>query len=547
MSKRRKVAGGIAGILLIFAVLTLAAPFLIREYVKKKYPEVQVGRVTLGWPATFHDVMINRAGLLADLREVRVTPRRTDPIRISGGTVVIIRGQSSAGEASGRTILAEKLDVTVLDGDDRIELKDVTVDDKYRFKSGRASMRDYQVELLEGIVSKDRKTLEAETVEVEVELPFELPRFPKKGRLRASRIQADLSKKEVEIGEVVFASAKAEHIKVIYKPNVLVSTVQRITTDHPWISVGPTTFHDVSFHVPLPVSSIDLGIGRASFHVDPKTYHVLGDNSCSALVEALPYPRPEAFQVPPEAFSGHIQFDVQAKPKPKFQLRYACKLACDVDLIQSLRAKSFTYMAYDSKGNLFARTIGRQMAGWTSIGVIPGHVTKAFITLEDPGFPSHRGIIPQALLNSFTDNLRLGEFFRGGSTITQQLAKNLWLRRHKTLNRKVYEAFLAMALESCLSKDEILELYLNVVEFGPDLYGIGSASQHYFKKDVADLSVEEAFYLARILPNPRKVLPPDQGGLESAKKLMKNLVDSGFLNETYLQVTPDTTGWDIAE
>jgi membrane peptidoglycan carboxypeptidase len=177
-------------------------------------------------------------------------------------------------------------------------------------------------------------------------------------------------------------------------------------------------------------------------------------------------------------------------------------------------------------------------------------VVKAVITLEDPGFWRHRGIIVQALRNSLKDNLALGEFFRGGSTITQQLAKNLWLRRHKTLSRKVYEALLAMSLESCLSKDEILGLYLNVVEFGPDLYGIGPATKRYFDKDVYDLLADEAFFLARILPRPSKVVPPEQGGLENARRLMKQLVLTGHIEDVYL---PDdgeednSEGWQTNE
>jgi membrane peptidoglycan carboxypeptidase len=122
-----------------------------------------------------------------------------------------------------------------------------------------------------------------------------------------------------------------------------------------------------------------------------------------------------------------------------------------------------------------------------------------------------------------------------------QLAKNLWLRRDKTLGRKVQEFFLAQALESCFTKDQILELYLNVVEFGPDLYGIGPAAERYFKVSAAAISPVQAFWLASILPRPRSAVPPDAATLERIRKLMTRFAGDGKIPEAYLEDFSATT------
>jgi membrane peptidoglycan carboxypeptidase len=169
-----------------------------------------------------------------------------------------------------------------------------------------------------------------------------------------------------------------------------------------------------------------------------------------------------------------------------------------------------------------------------------GDMPLAVTTMEDPGFEHHRGFIVQAFSNSFLDNLKQGRFLRGGSTITMQLAKNLWLTREKTLGRKVQEFFLSQALESCYSKDEIMELYLNVVEFGPNQYGVGNGSMHWFHKGPGELVPTEAFWLASILPRPSRTQPPTDSSLKHVEGLMKRLAEDGRIpNFTDDMVEPE--------
>ncbi|MGE0527002.1 MAG: biosynthetic peptidoglycan transglycosylase [Bdellovibrionales bacterium] len=130
-------------------------------------------------------------------------------------------------------------------------------------------------------------------------------------------------------------------------------------------------------------------------------------------------------------------------------------------------------------------------------------VVHAVIAAEDTTFYSHEGFDWHEIQESFNANLNSGRFRRGGSTLTQQLAKNLYLSQEKSLWRKLKEAYLAYAIEARYSKNFILEKYLNVVEFGPGLYGVKAAARHYFHKSPAELHPLEAAYLAFLLPNPK--------------------------------------------
>lgn len=143
-------------------------------------------------------------------------------------------------------------------------------------------------------------------------------------------------------------------------------------------------------------------------------------------------------------------------------------------------------------------------ANYTPIRQIAPAIKHAVIVSEDSTFYSHQGLDLYELRKTIDENLKEGKIVRGGSTITQQLAKNVYLNGEKSFLRKIREALIAVRLEKILSKDEILERYLNVVEFGPNIYGVKKASQFYFGKAPAQVSVLEGAWLAFVLPNPKK-------------------------------------------
>ena len=141
---------------------------------------------------------------------------------------------------------------------------------------------------------------------------------------------------------------------------------------------------------------------------------------------------------------------------------------------------------------------------WVPYDAISPFMETAVQVCEDGHFQAHHGFDFEAIENSIKDNLIKGRFVRGASTISMQLAKNLYLGKEKTLGRKLQEAVLTQLLEQELSKRELMELYLNVIEYGPGVYGIGPAARYYFAKRPSELSLGQALYIASILPNPER-------------------------------------------
>jgi monofunctional biosynthetic peptidoglycan transglycosylase len=151
--------------------------------------------------------------------------------------------------------------------------------------------------------------------------------------------------------------------------------------------------------------------------------------------------------------------------------------------------------------------VGPRNPRWSPYGAIPPALRKAVVAAEDAQFYAHEGVDYEAMKEAIRTDLEKGRFARGGSTITQQLAKNLFLSREKTLTRKGKEIVLAWRMEDALTKRRILELYLNVVELGPMVYGVGHASRYYFGKPPSALTVRECAFLASMLPGPRVYNP----------------------------------------
>lgn len=187
--------------------------------------------------------------------------------------------------------------------------------------------------------------------------------------------------------------------------------------------------------------------------------------------------------------------------------------------------------------------VGPGTPGYLSIDHMPRFVVDAAIVSEDPAFgPGHAldlGLIRRALMF----NLDRGRFVYGGSTIPQQLVKNLYLTRDKTLARKVQEALIALRVAQRVPARRILELYLNCIEFAPNVYGIQAAARHYFGKPVGHLTPKEATFLAITKPNPRYAdsmrrrgrTPDTEHFREYMRRILQRLVDRGTLTPAALE------------
>ncbi|MGO9829596.1 MAG: transglycosylase domain-containing protein [Myxococcaceae bacterium] len=163
----------------------------------------------------------------------------------------------------------------------------------------------------------------------------------------------------------------------------------------------------------------------------------------------------------------------------------------------------FIYHPVDALGRTRELWVGPKNPSFVSLDELPRYVGRAITTSEDAGFWYHPGFDFDELKESLIDAAE-GSRVRGASTLTQQLAKNLFLSRERTYARKVREALFTLALEAALPKSRLLEIYLNIIEWGPNLYGIGEASRHYFGVPARNLSIQQAVFLATIIPNPVK-------------------------------------------
>ncbi len=135
---------------------------------------------------------------------------------------------------------------------------------------------------------------------------------------------------------------------------------------------------------------------------------------------------------------------------------------------------------------------------------ISSYLVKTIILTEDSSFYDHKGFDWVSIKKNYEENAKAGFYKRGGSTITQQLAKNMFLTPEKSIVRKGLEALITLKIEKTLKKREILERYLNVIEFGKNIYGIKAAALHYFQKSPLELDIVESAFLAMLLPNPKK-------------------------------------------
>ncbi|HTJ43976.1 MAG TPA: biosynthetic peptidoglycan transglycosylase [Kofleriaceae bacterium] len=204
---------------------------------------------------------------------------------------------------------------------------------------------------------------------------------------------------------------------------------------------------------------------------------------------------------------GHVRWDLDAAPGD------AVELAIDVDIdrcvVVAEAPKADPHALAGSAEHEFPdgsrAVVGPGVGDWVALGDLPSHVDGAFRAAEDARFFDHHGFDVQQIARSLEVDLREGRFARGGSTISQQLVKNEWLSQRRTLDRKVQEAVLTWRLESVLAKRQIFERYLNEIELGPHVFGVGAAARWWFGKPAGKLDVKEAAFLAALTAEPKSM------------------------------------------
>jgi hypothetical protein len=223
----------------------------------------------------------------------------------------------------------------------------------------------------------------------------------------------------------------------------------------------------------------------------------LAETDCQDILDILPrhaFPLLQGFQV-----KGQIELtaDVELLPQkgraiefPSSQQLFACRIAH--------APEKFT------KADIRARVQAMRGQDFVPINEISEDFLRGVIAAEDASFWQHEGVRTSALTAAFQANLKAGKVLFGGSTITMQMVKNFYLSHEKVLSRKLQELLISWALEQTIDKQDILEVYANIIQFGPNVYGIRRASQTYFGKEPAQLTTAEALFLSSILPSPNR-------------------------------------------
>jgi len=199
---------------------------------------------------------------------------------------------------------------------------------------------------------------------------------------------------------------------------------------------------------------------------------------------------------------------------------------------------SFTYRAIENGVAQRPIGVGPGNPDYTPLSQISPYLRKAVLTSEDPSFFRHQGFITEAFKQSIIKNIKTKKFARGASTISMQLVKNVFLTREKTLSRKLEEILLVYILENnrIVSKERMLEVYFNIIEWGPNVYGIGEAARYYFHKHPSELSLDESVFLASIVPRPKNFMWQfnDEGSLKSYAIRHNNYIKSLMLRRGLL-------------
>jgi monofunctional biosynthetic peptidoglycan transglycosylase len=206
-------------------------------------------------------------------------------------------------------------------------------------------------------------------------------------------------------------------------------------------------------------------------------------------------------------------------------------------------ALAFAFAADALRGLPAERTLRSQVVeryaldavqSWRPLHLIASELRETVVLWEDPAFYDHAGLSYAAIVDAISTNVRELRYARGGSTITQQVAKNLFLTRGKTIRRKLQDAVLARRLERVLSKDEILEIYLNIAEWGDHVSGAEAAAQQYFGVPATQLTWSQSALLAAILPNPR-AFNPCVNAREATRRrdvILRRLRDERWISST---------------
>jgi hypothetical protein len=309
-------------------------------------------------------------------------------------------------------------------------------------------------------------------------------------------LHSDLTLREGAVLAPIFAREPLEGVALVLKADVGVDAPCRCV----WLRGGQVALGALRAEAEGHVFALDGG-WDVSLHL------TVPRQSAQAALDALPRglaPALEGYALEGD-FQAHLRLDVDTRRAQALRLDAqiddaAVKVARGGHAVDFGALKGGFRMV--ARGLPDAREVGDLAPGWTPWSEIPAWVPQAITCAEDGGFWEHEGFDLRGIHRALVANIEQGRIARGGSSISQQVVKNLFLHHDRTLGRKLQEAFLTWHMEQVLSKERILEIYLNMLHLGPGIYGLREASRRLFEKIPARLSLREAVFLGSILPNP---------------------------------------------
>jgi hypothetical protein len=251
------------------------------------------------------------------------------------------------------------------------------------------------------------------------------------------------------------------------------------------------------------------GFEQTADHVSVALDFEVPRDSCEAAIGSIPT------ALLPTLQGAHMRGTLGLKGRLAFDTRKPDDLSLDYSVEDHCRltdappeidrerfTKPFAHRIYTPDGKLSEEMTGPTTDNWTDLEHISPFMQAAVLTTEDGAFYRHHGFDHAAIRGAVAADIKARHFIRGASTITMQLAKNLFLSREKTLSRKLEELILTDYIDQAFTKEETMELYLNIIEFGPNVYGVTAAADHYFGRKPEELNLAECMFLSSILPQP---------------------------------------------
>lgn len=344
-----------------------------------------------------------------------------------------------------------------------------------------------------------------------------------------------------------------------------VAAVNGLEVYHPALSVDTIDLNQgkLDYKVHVGVRSLELDsastvvFNRLDFH--PYIYaEKTGRWHFKASIHRPEFPAENLFASLPSGLFSHVQ-GIEASGN----LTYNLNLDIDFNNLENLEFSSdlngydfyiedwgtgnlsrmndeFEYTAYEKDRPVRTFAVGPSNPNFRSLNQISPLLQVAVLQSEDGSFFYHQGFYPGAVQEALAYDLEVGRFARGGSSITMQLVKNVFLNRHKNIARKLEEALIVWLIEGCYltSKERMYEVYMNIIEWGPMVYGACEAARFYFDKEPSDLTISESIFLASIIPKPkwfRSVFNPDvtlkENQLDYYRLIASRMAAKGLLTE----------------